>query len=131
MACTQKPLYAKKDLWSGLWPGFCNRWAKTHKGGRLSIQYWMHAATSEPNMKGGAQISNGGLGTTGPPAGDGPELKVVDCCPGVQALTVRCYIISYIVIGRADKGKQSQLCFKIPKNTVHSFPNKPTRPKKT
>jgi len=34
----------------------------------------MYAATRGPNVKWGAQISNGGSGTTNPPAGDGPAL---------------------------------------------------------
>jgi len=33
----------------------------------------MYGATTGANVKWGAQISNGGTGTTGPPAGDGPE----------------------------------------------------------
>jgi len=41
----------------------------------------MYAATGEPNVKWGATISNGGPGTTGSPAGDGPVIssyQVVD-----------------------------------------------------
>jgi len=38
----------------------------------------MYAATGGPNVKWGAPISNGGPGTTGPPAGDGPELTMYD-----------------------------------------------------
>jgi len=46
---------------------------KTRRGGaHLKIQYWMYVTTGGPNVKWGAQISNGGAGTTGPPAGDDP-----------------------------------------------------------
>jgi len=38
----------------------------------------MYAATRGPNVKWGAQISNGGPGTTGTPAGDGPDYKNVN-----------------------------------------------------
>ena len=59
-------------------PGFSSRrgqkpkrGANNQKGGHLfKIQYWMHAATGGPNVKWGAPLSNGGAGTTGPPAGD-------------------------------------------------------------
>jgi len=37
----------------------------------------MSAATGGPNVKWGAPISNGGLGTTGPHAGDGPAGRKV------------------------------------------------------
>ena len=47
--------------------------AKNQKGGHIfKIQYLMYAATRGPNVKWGASISNGGGGTTGPPAGDCP-----------------------------------------------------------
>jgi len=46
---------------------------KTRMGGHiLKILYWMYAATRGPNVKWGAQISNGRPGTTGRPVGDGP-----------------------------------------------------------
>jgi len=48
---------------------------KNQKGNHiLKIQYWMYAATGGPNVKWGAPISNGGPGTTSPPAGDGSGL---------------------------------------------------------
>jgi len=50
------------------------------RGGHIfKIQYWMYAATRGPNMKWGAQISNGGPSTTGTPAGDGPGLILSAC----------------------------------------------------
>jgi len=60
---------------SGPSPGFSS-WggqkpvgeAKNQKGGHIfEILYWMYAATRGPNAKWGAQISNGGPGTTAPP----------------------------------------------------------------
>jgi len=37
--------------------------AKNQEGGHIfKIQYWMYAATGGPNVKRGAQISNGGDG---------------------------------------------------------------------
>jgi len=61
-------------------PGFSSRGgqksggAKNRSGGHIfKIQYWMYVATEGPNVKWGAPILNGGPGTTGPPAGDGPE----------------------------------------------------------
>jgi len=48
--------------------------AKNQKGGHIfKILYWMYGATRGPNVKWRAQTANGGPGTTGPPAGDGPD----------------------------------------------------------
>ena len=45
---------------------------KNQKGGHIfKIQYWMYAATGEPNVK------YGGAGHHCPPAGDGPDLTTV------------------------------------------------------
>ena len=50
--------------------------AKNQKGCHIfKTQYWIYAATGGPNVKWGAPISNGGPGTTGPPAGDDPALR--------------------------------------------------------
>jgi len=46
---------------------------KPQVGAHFSIQYWMYAAAGEPNMKWGAQISNGGQGPLPTPAGDDPD----------------------------------------------------------
>ena len=48
--------------------------AKNQKGGGhiFEILYWMYAATTGPHVKWGAQISNGGAGTTASPSGDDP-----------------------------------------------------------
>jgi len=69
----------KTCLSEGPSPGFSSRGAKnqegpkTRKGGRtFKILYWMYAATKGPNVKWGAQISNGEPGTTGRSAGDRP-----------------------------------------------------------
>jgi len=35
----------------------------------------LRGSSGGPNMKWGTEILNGGPGTTGPPAGDGPEYK--------------------------------------------------------
>ena len=49
--------------------------AKNQKGGHIfEIQYWMYAATRGPNVKWRGTDFKWGLGTTGPPAGDGPTL---------------------------------------------------------
>ena len=55
-------------------PGFSSRWAnnqkevpKTRGGHILKILYWMYAANRGPNVKWGAQISNGGDGHHCPP----------------------------------------------------------------
>ena len=71
-------------LETGPSPGFSSRGGgknqkegpKTRRGGHIfKILYWMYAATRGPNVKWGAQISNGGTGTTAPPAGDDPASK--------------------------------------------------------
>jgi len=50
--------------------------AKNQKGSHIfKILYWMFAAAKGPNVKWGAHISNGGPGTTGTTAGDGPASK--------------------------------------------------------
>jgi len=47
--------------------------AKNRKGGHIfKILYWMYAAPRGPNVKWGAQCSNGGAGNNCPPVGDGP-----------------------------------------------------------
>jgi len=64
---------AVRYISSGPSPGCSSRGAKNQKGGHIfKIQYWMYAATGGPNVKWGAPISNGGPGTTAPPAGEGP-----------------------------------------------------------
>ena len=60
-------------------PGFSSRGSKKTEGGPknqkrghiFKIEYWMYVATGGPNAKWVGPISNGGPGTTGPPAGDG------------------------------------------------------------
>jgi len=60
-------------LFAGPSPEFTSRGGpKIRRGNIFKIQYWVYAATGGPNVKWGAPIPNGGPGTTGPPAGNGP-----------------------------------------------------------
>jgi len=62
------------ELSPGTSPGFSSRGGQKPEGGpHFSNKVMDYAATGRPNVKWGAPISNGGPGTTGIPAGDGPD----------------------------------------------------------
>jgi len=68
---------------------------KSRRGSHiLKIQYWTYAAIGGPNVKWGAPISNGGPGTTSPPAGDGPDLNILSL-PKIYTLSVGKFMHSY------------------------------------